>query len=55
MRAVFPQNLVSPWSAEANATMLLDTDGDGLADVAEAALGLNPLLFSTGGSGLPDG
>lgn len=55
VRARFPQNLVSPWSAEAAATMLLDTDGDGLADVTETALGFNPLLFSTGGSGLPDG
>ena len=35
--------------------MLLDADGDGLADATEAALGLDPFLFSTGGSGLPDG
>jgi len=55
VRARFPQNAVSPWSPEAAATMLLDADGDGLADVTETALALNPFLFSTGGSGLPDG
>jgi len=33
----------------------IDTDGDGLTDVQEAALGTNPLLADSDGDGAPDG
>jgi autotransporter-associated beta strand protein len=33
----------------------LDSDGDGLTDVQEAALGTNPLLADSDGDGAPDG
>ena len=55
VRALLPGGTATAWSNEAAATLLPDTDGDGLADMDEMALGTDPNNFSTGGSGLPDG
>ena len=55
VRALLPDGSATAWSNEATATLLPDSDGDGLADVDEMALGTDPNNFSTGGSGLPDG
>ena len=55
VRARLPGGTTTGWSNETSATLLPDTDGDGLADGDEAGLGTDPNNFSTGGSGLPDG
>ncbi len=42
-------------SNEFTITTPLDTDGDGIPDDMEAAYGTDPMLFSSGNNGVPDG
>ena len=45
----------SGYSNEFSVTTPPDTDGDGIPDDMEAAYGTDPMLFSSGNNGIPDG
>lgn len=45
----------SEFSNELILTTPLDTDGDGIPDDMEATYGIDPMLFSSGNNGVPDG
>jgi YD repeat-containing protein len=50
-----PLPLASDTLAVISSNLSADTDGDGLTNIYEAAIGTNPLISSTANDGIPDG